>query len=161
MLLSSPELQIVIPGQMLDLGNGASPGNQEDLMPPSDRIFNKRITRPEIEQIVLVDARRHDQERCFLDLRRLRRILDELNQLVLKDNRSGRYCQIASHLKSGFVDPGDAPFLEIFNQVLHPGRQARRTRLDCCSNDFRVSRREIRRAHRINELTRVEAKLQL
>ena len=94
-------------------------------MPLSDRIFDKRVSRAEIEQIVLVDAGRHDQERCFFDLGRLRRILDELNQLVLEDDRSGRYCQIATHLKSGFVDPGDTPFLEIFDQVLHPGRQAR------------------------------------
>ena len=109
---------------MLDLGNGASPGNQEDLMPLRDRIFNKRISCPEVEQIVLVNARRHDQQRCLLDLRRLRRILDELNELVLKDDRPRRYCQIAPHLESGFVNPGDTPFLEIFDQVLHPGHQA-------------------------------------
>ena len=81
----------------------------------SNRIFNKRISRAEIEQIVLIDAGRHDQERCFLDLGGLRRILDELNQLVLEDDRSGRYRQIATHLKSGFIDPRDTSFLEILN----------------------------------------------
>src|SRR6187397_1779488 len=102
---------------MLGLGNGASPGNQEDLMSPRDRIFNKRISDAEIEQIVLVDAMRHDQERCLLDLHRLRRILDELNEFVLKDDRPRCYCQIESHLESGFVNPGDTPLLEIFDQV--------------------------------------------
>ena len=127
----------------------------------SDGILDKRVARAEIEQIVFVDAGRHDQKRRLLDLRRLRGILDELNQLVLKHDRSGRYRQIAADLEGGFVDPGNAPLLQILDQVLHPGHQASRTCLDRRSNDFRIGHGEIGRTHRIDELPRVEAKLQL
>ena len=36
-------------------------------MPPGDSIFDKRVSRAEVEQIVFVDARRNDQKRRFLD----------------------------------------------------------------------------------------------
>jgi hypothetical protein len=146
---------------LLDRRDRASPGNQEDLMPLRDRILDEGVSRAEIEQIILVDAGWHDQKRCLLDLRRLGGVLDQLNQLVLEDDRSGRYRQIAADFEGGFVDPGDTPLLQILDQVLHSGHQAARTRLDRRSNDFRVGRREIGRAHRIDELPRVEAKLQL
>ena len=72
----------------------------------------------------------HHQERGFLDLGRLRRVLDELNQFILEHDRSGRYREVTAYLKCGFVDPGDAPFLEILDQVLHPGaRLAERVRM--------------------------------
>src|SRR5258705_3789891 len=100
---------------MLDLRNGASPGNQEDLVPLRDRIFNKRVSHAEIEQIVLVNARWHDQERRFLDFRRLRRVLDELNQLVREDKPSGRYCRIRIHLKKGIVYPAGRPCSGVSN----------------------------------------------
>jgi hypothetical protein len=44
--LERPEPQVVIPGQVLDLRSGASPGNQEDLMALSDGIFDKRVPAP-------------------------------------------------------------------------------------------------------------------
>ena len=117
--LQRPEVQIVVPGQVLRLGDRAAPRDQEHLMALRDGIFDERIARAEIEQIVLVDAGRHDQKRRLLDLRRLRRVLDELDQLVLEHDRSRRRRQIAADLESGFIDPRDAPLLEILDQVLH------------------------------------------
>ncbi len=127
----------------------------------SNRIFNERISRAEIQQVVLVDARRHDQKRCLLDVGRLWRIFDELDQLVFEDDRSRCCREISADLKCGFVNPGDAPFPDIFNQVMHPGRQTRRACLDRGSNDLGICPGEIGRAHRINELPCIEAKLQL
>ncbi len=39
--LERPKVQVIVPGEMLGLGNGAPPGNQEDLVTLSDGIFNE------------------------------------------------------------------------------------------------------------------------
>ena len=155
------EVQVVVPGQILRLGNCAAPRNQEDLMALGDSIFDERISGAEIEQIVFVDAGRDDQERRLLDLGRLRRILNKLDQFVLEYDRSRGNRKIATDLEGGFIHPRDAPFLKILDQVLHAGRQARRARLNGGPNDLRIGRRKVRRAHRVDKLSRIETKLQL
>jgi hypothetical protein len=97
----------------------------------------------------------------FLDVGRLRRILDQLDQFVLEDDRSWSDGEIAADLKGRFVNPRNAPLLEILDQVLHPGDQTLGARLDSGSDDFRVGRGKIRRTHRVDELPRIEAKLEL
>ena len=161
MALSEPELEVVVPAQALDLGDGAAPRNQEGLEAPFDGIFDKRVSRAEIEQIIFVDAGRHDHERRFLDLGRLRGILDQLDQFVLEHDRSGRCGKIATDFEDRLVDAGDPPLLQILDQILHSGYQARRAGPDCGPNDLRIGCREIRGTHRIDKLPRVEAKLQL
>src|SRR5262249_14927193 len=100
------QIEVVVPCQILSLGNRAAPRNQEDLMSLSNGIFNERVSGAEVEQIVLVDAGRDDQEGRFLDLDRPRRILNELYQFILKYDRPRGGGQITSNLKGGFIHPG-------------------------------------------------------
>ena len=126
-----------------------------------DGVLNKRIPRAKIKQIILIDAWWHDKQRRLLDLARLRRIFDELDQFIFEDDRSWRYRKISPNLEGGLIDPGDSSLLDIFDQVLHPGRQTRRACLDGGSNDLGICPGKIRRAHRVDELSRIESKLQL
>ena len=124
-------------------------------------IFDERIAGAEIEQIVLVDAGRNQQQRRLLDLRRLRRVLNELDEFVLVHDLSGRDGKIAAHLEGGLVNPRDPALLDVLDQILHSGRETRGPGLDRGAHDVRIGRREIRRAHRIDELPGVETKLKL
>jgi hypothetical protein len=54
--------------------------------------------RRQIEDIVFHDPGRHDQDRLGAHLRR-RRVLDEFDQAIAKDNLSGRDRDVASNLE--------------------------------------------------------------
>ena len=123
-------------------------------------IFHERVARAEIEQIVLVDAGRHDHKRRLLDLCGLRRVLNELDQLVLEHDRAGRGSEIAADLEGGFIHPRDAALLQILDQVLHAVGETLGAGLDRAADDFRIGRGEVRRAHRVDELPRIESKLE-
>ncbi len=131
------------------------------MVAPGDGIFDERIARAEIEQIVFVDAGRNQQQRRLLDLGRLRRVLNELDEIVLVHDLSGRDGKIAADLEGGLVNPRDPALLEILDQILHSGRQTCGPRLDRGANDVRIGRRKIRRAHRIDILPGIETQLKL
>ncbi len=54
------------------------------------RPADEALFRVEVEHVVLVDPRRHDQQRAFQHGLRRRRVLDELDQLVAEDHLAGR-----------------------------------------------------------------------
>ena len=69
---------------------GVDPGDDEDRMSAIDGPLDEGVLLAQIEDIELVDPGRDDQERPLEDLLRGGRILDELDQLVLKDHLAGR-----------------------------------------------------------------------
>ena len=101
-------------------------------------IFHQRIACAKIQKVVFVDARRHNEQRRLFYVRGLRRVLDQLNQFVLKDHVPRCNCEVTAHFKCGFVDPRNPPLLKIFNQILDSIRQTRRASFDCLAYDFRI-----------------------
>jgi hypothetical protein len=158
--LQRAEGEVVVPCKVADLRHRAAPGDQEDVMALRYGVFDEGIALAEIEQVVLVDTGRHDQQRGLLDLRRHRRVLDQLDQLVLVDDGARRVGEIAADLEPGFVDPRDPPLLNVLDQVLHAGGETRRAGLDRSADHFRIGGGKVRRAHRVDELARVELQLQ-
>ena len=95
-----------------------------------DRVLNQRIPSAEVQQIIFIDAGGHNQERRLLDVGRLWRVLDQLDQFILEDNRPRGYRKIATDLEGGLINSCDATFVKVVDQVLHPVGEARRPRFD-------------------------------
>src|SRR6185312_3092291 len=88
-------LEIIVPGQVPELRRYVAPGDHEDRMALGDRVAHERILRLQVEDVVLVDARRHDQQRPPGNLARRRRVLDQLDQGVAVDDAARRYREVA------------------------------------------------------------------
>ena len=86
------------------------PGNDEHGQALRDRPSDERLLRIEVEDIELVDPRRHDQERALVDLRRRRLVLDQLDELVAEDDLAGRHRHVDAELERARVRLADAQF---------------------------------------------------
>jgi len=58
----------------------------------------------EVHRVVLIDRRRHDEQRHLADLRGLRPVLDQLEDLGAQHHRTGRDREIAAHFERRRVD---------------------------------------------------------
>ena len=85
-----------------------------------DRELDEGILRAKIEDVVLVDARRNDQQRPLVDLRRRWVVLDELDQLVAKHDLARRHAQVAADFERRFVGHRDAAAASVGDQIGKP-----------------------------------------
>ena len=85
---------------------------------------HERVLGLQVEDVELVDARRHDQQRARRDLLGQRRVLDQLEQLVLEHHRALRQRHVAADLESGLVGDRDAAAPRVFEQVGEAGLHA-------------------------------------
>ena len=76
------------------------PGNHEHRIALRDEIADKRVLRRQIEDIIFHDPGRHDQDRLRPHVRRRRRILNELDQAIAKDDLARRDRDVASNLRT-------------------------------------------------------------
>ena len=81
---------VVVEGQARVPLRGVHPGDDEDGMPLLDQPADHRLLGVEVEDVELVDPRRHEQEGAPQHGLRLRRILQELEEIVAKDDRARR-----------------------------------------------------------------------
>src|SRR5260221_1835209 len=137
------ELQVVVPCEVLCLSDGATPRYQKDLVTLRDRILHERILFSEIEQIELVNAWRDNQKRRSLHILRFWSVLNQLDQLIFKDHRSRRCREIATNFECRFVNPRNAPLLDVLDKVLHPGKQTGGAALDVRSDNSRIGERKV------------------
>ena len=63
-------LEVVVPGQRALLGARVAPGHQEHRVALGDRVRDEGVRGLQVEDVVLVDARRDDHQRALVDLRR-------------------------------------------------------------------------------------------
>ena len=111
-------LDVVIPGQALAAVVGVAPADDEDPMALRDRIADQRVLGLEVEDVVLADAGRHQQEGARVDGRRERRVLDELEERVLEHHAAGRGGHVAAHLEGALVRLRDMAAPHVIQQVL-------------------------------------------
>ena len=82
------------------------PGRDEDLAPGVEFRAGNRLLRFEVEQVVLVDRRRDDEERDRVDLIGARLVLDELVDPGLAHDLSRGGGEVAPEFEGRLVDAG-------------------------------------------------------
>jgi hypothetical protein len=119
-----PERQVVVPGH-LRLGLvRVLPRDHEDRVPLLHRVADERVLRLQVEDVELVDARRHHDERPLVDLGCQRLVLDQLHQRVFVHHRALAGGDVASHFEGRLVGLRDLAFLQVAEQVVDAALQA-------------------------------------
>ena len=114
------------------------PRDHEHRMPLVHRPLDERVLRAEIQDVVLVDPRRNDEQRALAHRVGGGRVLEELHQIVLEDDLAGGDGDVLAQLELveiGHPDPESplSPF-EILEQVRQPpARGSRRPSRPCAS----------------------------
>ena len=128
-----------------------------------DRPAHEAVPRPQVEDVELVDPRRPDQQRPLQHLLCYRVILDQLHQIVLIDHLSGGDADILADLEGVHVGHLDVQLalaaLEIAQQVAEALKQVLAAGLRRLAQHFGVGHQEVRRAHGVDELARIEVHL--
>ena len=144
---------------------GVDPRHHEQRMPLTHRPAHETVVRAQIEDVELVDPGRDHQQRALEHGLGGGRVLDQLHQPVLVHHlaRAGR--DVAAQLERfrvGHLDAEPAaPALQIAEQVVQAAQQVLAPGLDGAAQHLGVGEHEIARAHRIDELARVEIHLLL
>ena len=133
-------------------GADVAPGNHEHRMALLHGIAHKGVLGPQVQDIELVDARRHHDEGPRAHLRRDRAVLDQLHQVVLVNHVARRQGEAGADLEGRFVALPDASPVRIRDQVRDPPGDALAPGLERLLQRRGVGGREIRRAHGIAPL---------
>ncbi len=118
---------------------------------------DERILRPQIENVELVDARRHDEQRPLVDLGGGRSVLDELDQLVAEHDAARREGEVAADRECRLVGHGDAAALCVADQVGESLGEAGAAGLEGELKRLGIGRQEIRRRDGVRVLLGEEA----
>ena len=128
-----------------------------------DEPAHHRVLRLEIEDVVLVEPRRHDEQRPARDALRRGRVLDELHQVVLPDDLAGRDGEIHADFEGRLVRHADsqpsARGIDVVQQVERAAHEARAAGRDGLAQHCRIRPREVDGTHRREHLACVEARL--
>ncbi len=91
------ELQIVVHVEVAVGLPRVLPGNAEDGVAPVDQVADQRVVRREVQDVVLHDPGRDDEDRLGPDARRGGRVLDQFDQAVAQDDLARRDGDIAAN----------------------------------------------------------------
>ncbi|SAL07903.1 hypothetical protein AWB81_08397 [Caballeronia arationis] len=98
------DIRVHVPVAVL-LG-GIAPAHGEHLKLVLHQILDDALVRSQIEDVELVDLRRHDQLRASVDVRGRWRVLNEFEDLVTKHDCTGRSAEIPADVERRLVDLG-------------------------------------------------------
>ncbi|KPX25199.1 Uncharacterized protein ALO70_05735 [Pseudomonas amygdali pv. eriobotryae] len=127
-----------------------APADDKGLQAVLERILHKAVGWAEVEDVELVDLRRHDQDRSAELPFAHRPILDQLEHFVAKHHRTGRGRYGSAYLKSvlGGLAGQPAVVQQIIGHVAQALDQAGTTRVEQLFDGLRVEQR-IGRGQRI------------
>ena len=135
------------------------PGDHEDGEALVHHPFDERLRRRQVQNIELVDPRRHDQQRRAVHLVRGRRVLDQLQHVVLEDDLARRHGEILADAEGRRVRLAD---LQQVTRALHVGHELLQA-LDQIgavggerlAHHLRIGRGEVRRREGARHLAQV------
>ena len=96
-----------------------APAHHEGTVPLTDGITHQRVFWLQIQDVVLVDARRHQHKRPLVHLGRQWLVFNQLENLVFIHHRTFRRGDVLAHFKHALVSHGDMPLLHVMQQVLN------------------------------------------
>ena len=123
--------------------------------------FDEAALRRQIHHVVLVDPRRTAQQRCGVDLRRLRLVLDQLHELVAVDDLARRRRDVLAEDERGGVDlPRSAAVgPHVVDEVLGAVEYAAAPGFEGTFERRGIGRKEVRRSDRVQGETGEHARL--
>src|SRR5215207_812939 len=140
-----------------------NPGDHKNRVSLRDRPTDERISRTQVEDVELVNPRRHDEERHAPDLVGEWAVLDELHHLVLENHLAeGRSNGLANPegIKVAHGDGQGSPArVDVSEKVGEAVEQVPAAALKRGLQHLGVGRDEVRRSDRVDKLARVEIHL--
>ena len=104
---------------------GVLPRHHEHRVALVDQVLHHRVARAQVEDVVLHDPRRHDQQRLGMDRLGRRRVLDQLDQLVAEHHLAGGHGHALADLE--VLGAGRCRALQraldVLDHVLQPAHQ--------------------------------------
>src|SRR5207244_2525610 len=94
------------------------PGDHEHGMSLVHRPLDEGILLAQVEDVVLVDPWRNDDQRRARYLYRRGRVLDQLHEVVLENHLAWSRRNVAAELESRFVSHADAAPLDVSEQIV-------------------------------------------
>ena len=131
---------------------GVLPRHHEHRVALLRRVADERVLGLQVEDVVLVDAGRNEQEGTRVDLGRQRLVLDQLEQPVLVDDRALAGRDVPADVERRLVGLRDLAALQVGQQVPEAGLQALAAGLEQRLLRLRVGRQEVRRRGRLDPL---------
>ena len=142
---------------------GIDPGDDEHRQPPVDAPFDEAFLRVQIENVELVDPRRHDEKRAPVHRLCRRRVLDQLDQIVAPHYLAGRDRHVLAELELGGIGlpqaKGPMARLDVLGQHVQATDEVLAFLLHRGAQQFGIRTDEIRRRQRARDLAHVEGSL--
>ncbi len=146
---------VVLEGLVRELGVGVDPGDQEDGEALLGEPAHHRVLGAQVEDVVLVDPGRKDQQRRVEHLFGRRIELQELEQLVLEDDLAGRDGDVLTDMELADVGLADGELAaaagHIGREVLHAPHQALAFGAQDLLQRGRVRHQEVRWRERVRQ----------
>ena len=136
---STPSRGVVVPGGALECAAGVAPRHHEDLQALVQRKADERVLRPQVEDVVLVDEGRDDEQGPRVHAGCARRVLNELRHRVLVDHGARCDRQVASDREGALVAHLHAAAQRVDFQIVQPRGEAGAARLRGDAQHFRVA----------------------
>ena len=142
---------------------GVAPGDEEDLHPLGDEVLDDTAPRREVEDVVLVDRRRDEEQRDLVHLLGRRLVLDQLEHVGAEHDRAGRDREVAADLELRGVDALRQPRrrCEVGGEALRAADEVGAPLVDDRLEDRGVRPGEVRRRERVEHVACGEARLAL
>ncbi|EDT40094.1 hypothetical protein BamMEX5DRAFT_4113 [Burkholderia ambifaria MEX-5] len=158
----APVAQIVVEPEVARLRTRVAPRHGKHGVAGIDQETDQRIVRLQIEDVVLHDPRRHDQDRLVRDPRRRRLVLQQFAQRVAPDDAARRDGHVASRqIRSRVMCMRAAGTLELRLRILQPVQGACREIRAAAGHrrveHDRIGRQEIARRARVEPLSHRES----
>ena len=139
------------------------PRDDEDRVPLLDAPADERFLRGEVEDVELVDPRRHDDQRSRQHLLRRRVVADDLAQVVLVDHLARCCGEVLAETEVAGAGLADAQVaaagLDVLGEHVHAPHEVLGVGREGLAEQFRVGHDEVGRRQRVRDLPDVEGRL--
>ena len=136
-------LQIVVPAQRAAWILDVAPRDDKDGVSLGNSMADEGIAWLQVQDVVLVDGGRDDQQRPFTDRGCGGLVLDELDKLVLVDDGARGRADVSADLEGIGWRLRDAALLQVVQQVLDALAQALTLGLDHPLLGIRIGGQEV------------------
>ena len=145
-------LDVVVPRFLRQRFVGVAPAHHESAVSLCHGVAHEGVVGLQIQDVELVDARRHDEQRLFMHFFRQWFVFEQLEQLVFKHHGALGRGHVAAHFKLALVGHRHMALLNIAHHVRQALRQTLPLRLQRLLLRFGIEGQKVARRGRRNPL---------